>query len=285
MGVLGVTEVDAIRELIRGTVKKETVTFVDCPNCFAKVDSSQRSCRFCGQRLTDPAYATCPACKHEQEKGPKLCVACGADMVTGLKVKAQRCPACDALVFGEPKNCPSCRVVLQTSGMRRLEVSEALARQKKMLALVGAGALAVVVIVSLLWGRITTAMRASSVGHARATLERRLDEFKDSLKERDVKSLRAALHGGAEGIADDVVLRVLCTGSKTGKSVVGLRSVTPDEIRMADDEKSAVITAVVRARMAEKMGDEGNLSLTQLETYTVDWKWIREHDTWKCVIP
>ena len=285
MGVLGVTECDAIRELIRGTVKKETVTFVDCPNCFAKVDSSQRACKFCGQRLTDPAYATCPACKHEQKKGPALCGECGADMATGLKVKAQRCPACNALVFGEPKNCPSCRVVLQTSRQKHVDVKAELARQKKrMMMLIGAGAVAIVLI-ALLWRPVGTAMRASSIGHARATLERRLDEFKDSLKDRDVKALRAVLQGSAQGVADDVILRVLCTGSRTGRSVVGLRSVTPDEIRMSDDEKSAVVTAVVRARMAQKVSDEGNFTLTQLRTFTVDWKWIRENGTWLVTIP
>jgi hypothetical protein len=285
MGALGVTESDAIRELIRGTVKAETVKFVDCPNCFAKVDSSQRSCKFCGQRLTDPAYATCPACKHEQKKGPKLCVDCGADMVTGLKAKVQRCPACNAMVFGEQKNCPSCRVVLQTSRQKHMDVKAQLARQKKMMMLIGAGAVAAIILIALLWGPVGTAMRASRVGYARATLEETLDDFRAALKDRDVAGLRTALKGGAQGVDDAVILRFLCTGSKEGKKVAGLRSVTTDEIKMSDDEKSAVITVVVRARMAQKLSDEGGFSLTQLETYTVSWKWVLENDAWTCVIP
>ena len=78
----------------------------------------------------------------------------------------------------------------------------------------------------------------------------------------------------------DDLLKVLCTGTKDGKNVRTVRSVTPVEITVSEDGNSAVVTAAVKMVFQEEM-DLGRTRFSKPKTLTVEWSWVRYSDIWK----
>lgn len=267
----------SLRGLLKGTVKTMETQYVQCPNCFARSDAGKRACKFCGQRLTDPAFVTCPACKCEHKKGIHTCTKCGANLKTGLKELVRRCPACKELVYGDPKQCPACRVTLKTSRQITKEKRLVYERTRKKMIMTGVCAAAILLIILVAWRPLKTGFRMMSVGYAQVSLENRLGTFGKLLKKDAPDVLNPYLTGEIKDMAPRDYLRILCTGANKGSEVKSILSVTLVEIAMSEDEDSAVVTAAVKITL--KNEDSATI-LGRPKTHTVEWYWVRKNDRW-----
>lgn len=281
--ILTAADRDSIRELLKGTVKTVETEYVQCPNCFASVDANHRACKFCGQRISDAALVTCPACKHEQEKSltTMRCEMCGANLKTGLTEVAKRCPACMELIFGDPKRCPKCKVIVKTSREAHLEEKKKAERRRKLLITIGSSAAAVIILFCVAWGALRTGLRTVMVGGAQASLENTLGDFGKTLQGMDAEELKPFLTGPGKNLAEEDFFRMVCTGTVKGRIVKKISSVTPLEIMMNDDEKGAVVTTALRVTFQrESFGEGTRPSYTRPKTITIEWRWSRDDNQW-----
>lgn len=288
-GLLAAGDISALRKLVKGAAKPgatpAATQFVQCPNCFANVDPAKRSCKFCGQRLTDQALVTCPACKHEQEKkeGGRVCVRCKANLQTGLKEKVQRCPGCNGVVYGDPTQCPHCQAILKTASQiaaeRRAEGERAQKKKVRKKVTRIAAAAGILLLAILAWFPIRALFRTMSVGSAQSSLEDRLKAFSKTLTENNPDALAPFLAPELRDMAPADRLRLVCTGQKKGAAVKSINSVTPLEIEMSEDEKSAFVTSALKIVLDHKESGAAS-AFIRPKTYTAEWYWVRKDGNW-----
>lgn len=287
--LLSTEEQSAYRSRLRGNVDAAETTFVECPNCFANVDSKLPSCNFCGQQLGASAEtAICPNCKNEQPRELERCRRCMADMKTGLRPTKQRCNKCGELVLGAVEVCPSCKAPFAKPPRRG-------GRSRALPAWWWKGALAagVLVLVVLVWQYPTLryCCRVLTVGAAQASLENRAEQLGTVLMERDRDHLEAYLHPEGEFKNDAVTWGRVLLGPEFQGKVRRIKEIQYVATRLSGEEPlrgrlRLRVDAVVQDKNAITAGDGMDDVALRLggggkpKSFDVTWLWEQYDGRW-----
>lgn len=270
---------------------------MECPNCFATISVKVGHCHFCGQETGDSIrFRICPACKSREPIQNKICGACHANLITGLRAGSNYCPACGREVEGNPVRCPSCKAPLRED-IKQKKLHEELEKKSFWLRAYGvrigiAAAVVLLLLLCLSFNFLRTTLRALSVGKAQASLEERLRDFSHALQENEASLLQPFLASDREmpAAGNDDLLFFILTGRK-GEDLV--KKIAPPRIeRLTIDEKAgkAEVQALTQYRLAAKNPTEvttpdAMLRYGTLQQGSVVWIWTLRNGTWFYTAP
>lgn len=271
-----------IREKQRGNVGKEKEEFIECPNCFATVASSLRACKYCGQKLgAEASVEVCPGCKNEQPRGLGRCRRCMADMKTGLRPTSQRCPKCGELVLGSQSSCPKCQSALSRPGARQHSRKSGISKG----ALAGTTAAAIVMIIlAIIFG--------GSIFESKETkqLKNSITKLSAILEENATDQIKLCSDPEVDLKISPELPGYVISGNKQEKIIKKIKEITPLEITISKDKKTAQVKMKISVVMVDKSYAQDDMGLNRLfqgetKEFQPVWKWRYVENRWLLTDP
>ncbi|MBI4616840.1 MAG: zinc ribbon domain-containing protein [Planctomycetes bacterium] len=268
----------------------------ECPNCYERIQTEARSCRFCGLYLAQAEVQIgCANCGAEHPKEAVYCTSCGADIRTGVMpgMTRVRCPKCGNMAQGMEEVCAACGTVLKKSAER--VKADDLVKQARQFWRNHKGWIALAALVfALLWlwtARDSVAYKWNELRYGEKHLiQSRAEDFVKSLEHKDHERLSAMMRpesGPAD--ADDVEKRLWkIAGLPNDKAI--LDEIKIEEIDVDGDRASVYLKVVYDPRIEvdpDKIAEEGSGALhealrgaQQRNEAKITWRWVYEDGTW-----
>ncbi len=248
--------------------------FEECPNCFSFLSTRDRACPYCGQRRADDELLEmCPNCKAEQPGGQETCLACGADMRSGL-LPIGRLAARGTAPQSLPAPAPTVR---RARAGRTALLGSVLSY--------AALALLIAVVVGGIW-----ALRHRDelvLGRSGAALNRSVIRFTEALRFGDKETLAALIDPAAGMSAESIASRLpAITGGDAGQEVLSIECKPPI---VAGDSATVYAEVVLKRADATLSEEHATEALEQVNALTgrastnarrLTWKWVRHGESW-----
>jgi len=257
----------------------------ECPTCLQLVNSSWRSCPYCGARLSSEPelLAQCPNCKADQPHGSRFCSECGAHIDRRMHQSAagRVCPKCGFVGFGTGNRCYRCGTRFRDAWAHRTPADWAayVAQTLQMLRVPVAVAL-LLLAGTWAWGRLSTMPSrdpkavVSTVlrGEAETALRERLGQWRDAVSYGDWEKMAGIIDPGARVKAADVPARMPAIAGLDPSSQ-RVSEIRADKLEMSGNEATVYADITVRDS-SPKQGQGGILGIgAGKRTVKLTWKW------------